>query len=67
MTMGSRFLCGNVLECYRNHVELSNRYLARESMQDYRQISLIGLRGCFPVVRCGNTAMPGDLPVFLFL
>ena len=35
-------------------------------MQNFRQISLIGLRGCFPVVHLGNTAWPIDVPVFLF-
>ena len=35
-------------------------------MQNFRQISLIGLRGCFPVVHCDIIARPSDLPVFCF-
>ena len=36
------------------HTKLCRGNLARELMQFFRQISLIGLRGCFPVVHCGN-------------
>ena len=36
-------------------------------MQNFRQISLIGLRGCFPVVHCDIIARPSDLPVFCFI
>ena len=35
-------------------------------MQNFRQISLIGLRGCFPVVHCDIIARPSDLPVSCF-
>ena len=35
-------------------------------MQNFRQISLIGLRGCFPVVHCDIIARPSDTPVFCF-
>ena len=35
-------------------------------MQNFRQVSLIGLRGCFPVVHCDIIARPSDLPVFCF-
>ena len=37
-----------------SHTKLCRGNLARELMQFFRQISLIGLRGCFPVVHCGN-------------
>ena len=47
----------------QKQVELYWPNLARELMQNFRQISLIGLRGCFPVVHCGNTARVSDLPV----
>ena len=36
------------------HTKLCSGNLARELMQFFRQITLIGLRGCFPVVHCGN-------------
>ena len=33
-------------------------------MQNFGQISLIGLRSCFPVGHCDIIARPSDLPVF---
>ena len=47
-----------------NHVELWSGKLARELMQNIRQINLIGLRGCFPVAHCDIIAKPSDLPEF---
>ena len=49
------------------HVELWSCQLARELMQNFRQISLIGLRGCFPVAHCDIIAKPSDLPEFFVL
>ena len=49
------------------HVELWSGQLARELMQNFRQISLIGLRGCFPVAHWDIIAKPSDLPVFFFV
>ena len=55
-----------VLGCYERigfrHVELWRGKLARELMQNFRQINLIGLRGCFPVAHCDIIAKPSDLP-----
>ena len=50
-----------------NHVKLSICSMARELMQNFRQISLIGLKSCFPVAHLGNTAWTIDIPVILFL
>ena len=46
------------------HVELWSGKLARELIQNFRQINLIRLRGCFPVAHCDIIAKPSDLPEF---
>ena len=49
------------------HVELWSGKLAGELMQNFRQISLIGLRGCFPVAYRVIKVNPSDLPEFFVL
>ena len=56
-------ICGNK----DAQVNLWSGQLARELMQNFRQISLIGLRGCFPVAHCDIIAKPSDLPEFFVL